>query len=247
MFLEISFEPLAELKKFSDCKTWKDVFSKHSEYLADIGIHGFLFGVCHSFSKAREKGLLNAVEVWTNYPDDYMRALIESGLGEVDFSSRCIVDFQRAFVWARPERYEGITSAEFERLILDDQFGMNVGVTIPLWRTPYSGSGIGLWAKGMSPDRFDDFWRHEGQEITKHCYAFEALMRKYAMRERFPLTKRETEVLAYTAGGMSSVQIATHLEMSHRTVEGALSRARSRLRVQNTTEAVAKALVFQLI
>jgi DNA-binding CsgD family transcriptional regulator len=99
----------------------------------------------------------------------------------------------------------------------------------------------------MSADQFDEFWSKDGVTISQLCRAFELLMRKHAMRDRFPLTKRETDVLAYTAGGMSSMQIATHLVMSHRTVEGALSRARSRLRVQNTTEAVAKALVFQLI
>jgi DNA-binding CsgD family transcriptional regulator len=247
MLSEISADLLSELKKFSDCKTWRDIFAKQVELLAAFGIHGFLFGVCHSFSKAREKGLLNAVEIWTNYPAHYMQALVESGLADVDYSSRCIVDFRRAFVWARADHYAGITPVEFERLRLDDRFGMNVGITIPLWRTPYSGSGIGLWADGMSADQFDEFWSKDGVTISQLCRAFELLMRKHAMRDRFPLTKRETDVLAYTAGGMSSMQIATHLVMSHRTVEGALSRARSRLRVQNTTEAVAKALVFQLI
>jgi DNA-binding CsgD family transcriptional regulator len=247
MPIEQTAELLSEIQKFSDCKTWKDIVSRQVEYLANFGILGFLFGVCHSFSKAREKGLLNAVEVWTNYPDEYMRALAKSGLADIDFSSRCIVDFQRPFVWARAERYKGITPDEFARLRLDDGFGMNVGITIPLWRTPYSGSGIGLWANGMSADQFDKFWSKDGDKISLLCRAFELLMRKYAMRDRFPLTKRETDVLAYTAGGMSSMQIATHLGMSHRTVEGALSRARSRLRVQNTTEAVAKALVFELI
>ena len=100
---------------FCNCQNSDSVFESHMNFLRPFGISGIMFGVCHSLSKAREMGLLNAVEVWTNYPNDYMLALVESGLGDVDFSSRCIVDFQRAFVWGRKERYEGITSVEYER------------------------------------------------------------------------------------------------------------------------------------
>lgn len=247
MLFKVEREVLDAAKQFEFCKNWQSVVQTQENILRPFGIEGFMYGVCHSFRKAQDCGLLNAVEVWTTYPQEYLSALETTGLGDVDFSSRCIVELQKPFFWAYPERYLEITTLEAKRLALDDALGFSVGITITLWRTDYCGSGIGFWTPNLSAVQFDTMWAEHSKHLTMTSMAFDLLMRRTAMSDRFKLTKREKDVLAFTSSGMSSLQIAKHLAVSPRTIEGALTRARERLKVQNTTEAVTKALIFQLI
>ena len=87
-------------QNFHGCKNWQGIFEKQQGILGEHGVKGFMYGVCHSFNKATEYGLLNAVEVWTNYPEAYLSALQASGLGNVDFTSRYIVEKKKPFILA---------------------------------------------------------------------------------------------------------------------------------------------------
>ena len=234
-------------KFFVDCTNWEQLLRKTRSLLQPFGVEGINYGVCHSLQKARNCGLLNAVETWTDYPRPFLKKLVETGLGAEDFSARYIVEHHQPFFWAHFERYEGATPLERERFALDDEFNFNVGATFPVWRTEYAGSGFGIWTPSLSADEFDRMWIASSHEIMTVAAGFDIWIRKNGLKERYKLTQREKDVLAFTGGGMGSSQIARHLGVSSRTVEGALARARERLKSQNTTEAVAKALIFNLI
>ena len=67
------------------------------------------------------------------------------------------------------------------------------------------------------------------------------------IRNRIQLTAREKDVLSWSAGGMSAKQIAEHLALSPKTIANTLERARRAMGAVSTMEAVAKALVYELI
>jgi DNA-binding CsgD family transcriptional regulator len=212
------------------------------------GVHGFQYVVCHSFSKAKNCGFHNASEIWGNFPDHIYETVDASGLANHEFSYRCVVEMGQPYLWSKaPQYFHLMTPKERECDLLYEQLALAVGVSFAVWRTRYWGSGVSLWAPHLSADCFEQLWQCESQEIERLSFDFDIAMRRIAVADRFQLTMRECDVLAFMAGGMTPLQVADHLNLSHRTIEGALSRARKRLRVQNTTEAVAKAFVFQLI
>ena len=62
-----------------------------------------------------------------------------------------------------------------------------------------------------------------------------------------PITKREKQVLSYTANGMSAEEVGEHLGISKRTVEAHLLNSRAKLFARNTINAVAIAMRRGLI
>jgi DNA-binding CsgD family transcriptional regulator len=67
------------------------------------------------------------------------------------------------------------------------------------------------------------------------------------VRKKFKPTPRELEVMSYSAGGMTAKQIADHLQLSPKTIANTLERARKSMHAVSTMEAVAKALIYELI
>lgn len=76
----------------------------------------------------------------------------------------------------------------------------------------------------------------------------EALLPHSNRRRGYPqLTRREGEVLALVAGGLTGIEVARRLNISPKTVEQRKTRAFSKLGVTNQTAAVRKALMSGLI
>jgi len=71
--------------------------------------------------------------------------------------------------------------------------------------------------------------------------------RAEALAEDVMLTRRQVEILELKSQGKSSRDIADILQISPKTVENTLQNVRSRLRVENTATAVAKASALRLI
>jgi len=81
-------------------------------------------------------------------------------------------------------------------------------------------------------------------------YAFEHIRRLMTANSdrRFErLTQREREVLTWTAVGKTSAEVAEIMTLSKRTVDEYAVRASRKLRAQNKTHAVVKALQQRLI
>ena len=232
---------------FAGAATWRDVFRTTRKLLAPYGVGGINYGLCHSLKRALEYGLLSTLETWSDYPESYVDRLYSTGLAEADISARYIIEHKQPFVWSRADVLALTTPLEAARSRLDEEFGMTVGITFPVWLTEYAGSGFGIWTPDLSADEFDRMWNLNGENIKRIAQSLDVWMRRNALKARYRLSQREKDVLGFTGGGLSSIQIAAHLKVSHRTVEGALARARDRLKAQNTTEAVAKALIFNLI
>ena len=215
--------------------------------LGDFGVTSSLYGVSHSFHLALEKGFSHAIESWTDYPDRYLETCARRGLLDHEYAARHIIEQRKPIIWTEVPASSNATPAELARWELDNEFGMAVGISLPLTFGPHHGSGIGLSMSGKSANEVRALWEERGQALSRLCMSFDAAMRRVALPERFALTRREKDVLTFSVAGLSAQQIATHLGVTNRTIEGALSRARSKMGCANTTEAVAKAIIFGLI
>ena len=97
------------------------------------------------------------------------------------------------------------------------------------------------------PAVFRTLWQDKHGEMIALAHQFDAAMRPAMVARRFNLTPREKDVMSYSAGGMTAKQIAEHLALSPRTIAHTLERARKKLEAVSTMEALAKALVYELI
>jgi DNA-binding CsgD family transcriptional regulator len=125
---------------------------------------------------------------------------------------------------------------------------MGVGVSFGFRFGGTSGFGGMCWGKRYADaDEFEAIWLKHRAEMVALAHQFEAIMRPAMVWQRFSLTPREIDVMSFSAGGMTQKQIAEHLHLSPKTIANTLDRTRKKLDAVSTMEAVAKALIYELI
>jgi len=75
----------------------------------------------------------------------------------------------------------------------------------------------------------------------------EAQLEALAAADAGPLSRREREVAAMVAGGMTNKEIATRLFIAERTAEGHVERIRNKLGVRSRTEVATWAVAHGLV
>jgi len=123
-------------------------------------------------------------------------------------------------------------------------YGMGQGAIVPVGRPAHIPGCV--WLSGESPELDDDAMQ------SLHLVALFAASKAHALyrrqNENEPvLTAREREVLAWAAQGKSSWEIGRILNIAKRTVDEHTQIAMRKLGAVNKTQAVALALVKQLI
>ncbi len=184
--------------------------------------------------------------VLQNYPEDWMKHYIERGYDRIDPVTTYCVSRMETFTWAEiPQKME-MTRNQFQCLNMGIEAGLYNGVCTPLWG-PNQFAGIGLASK----EKLDSF---DGNLdlITHYCNHFYIAFQRINRRKDAPapnifLTRREQEVLTWTAAGKSDPDIGAILNMSEETVATHMRRIFSKLDSNNRVVAVSKALSYGLI
>ncbi len=180
----------------------------------------------------------------TNFPDEWQRLYIQNDYYKID---PAILHLMSSILPATWDEFAATTPlVSSQRKMLGDaaDFGLQRGFTIPI----HGPSGeFGLLSLTSSV-RTEEFARRiERSRHTLHLLAIHLHNALY-QRIRNPeppaaavrLTQREVEVLRWTAEGKTSWEISGILNLSERTVNFHLDRAKKKLGVFSKTHAVAK-------
>jgi LuxR family transcriptional regulator, quorum-sensing system regulator SdiA len=233
---------------FDGLQTEDSIWQRMMTVVAEgYGITSLLYAFTHSRYTASRTGFTSSLFMRHNLPEDFL-ASYPNGLSlDDDIASELVIGGCTEMLWsdfdALPLR--PVQRARRER---DKQLGMGVGITFGMRFGGSSGFGGMCWAKRHGDaDEFKAMWEANRVEMLTLAHQFETSLRPAMVKARFQLTPREAEVMSYSAGGMTAKQIAEHLELSPKTISNTLERARKTMEAVSTMEAVAKALIYELI
>jgi len=102
----------------------------------------------------------------------------------------------------------------------------------------------------LGPQKSDGIWGGTGNMTNAQAidYALgEAQLEALAAADAGPLSRREREVAAMVAGGMTNKEIASRLFIAERTAEGHVERIRNKLGVRSRTEVATWAVAHGLV
>jgi DNA-binding CsgD family transcriptional regulator len=212
-----------------------------------FGITSVLYAFTHSRYTASRTGFTSSLFLHHNLPDDYVASFPDGLTLDDDIASEQVVAGVREILWSDFDKLD-LRPVQRKRRSLDKTLGMDVGVTFGLRFGGTSGFGGMCWARRhTTAHEFELIWQSRHTEMTTLARQFDQAMRPVMVGNRFKPTPRELEVMSYSAGGMTSKQIADHLALSPKTIANTLERARKSMQAVSTMEAVAKALVYELI
>jgi DNA-binding CsgD family transcriptional regulator len=187
------------------------------------------------------------VQGYANYPDEWKHFYMRKEMHRFDptlwTSARSIapVDWSR---FERDTKFHAVFDAASE-------FGIaSQGLTVPI-RGPYGDCGLLCVSRaGTTED-----WRKQRREIinelqTAAVHLHDAVMRSDVLTRALHmpnLSRREHEILQWTAAGKTQTEIGDILSISYRTVEVHLRSAREKLGALTTAQAVARGIGLGLI
>lgn len=217
-----------------------DVVTQLEKSLGRFGFETFIVTAPQAPHQRADRAVLAS-----KWPKDWFDIYLEENYIAVDPVARCSRSSVHPFGW-REAAYDPVAEPR-AREVMDRaaDFRMADGFCIPIhgpdgYRACVSMGGVDL---DLSP-RAKPAIRIMGTYAYEHIRRLAAPARQ-ARHET--LTEREREVLTWTALGKTSSEVAEILNLSKRTVDEYCVRASRKLRVQNKTHAVVKALQLKLI
>ncbi len=238
----------SNMKLFTATDTEDELWVKLEALVRETyGVTAMMYAFTHSKYTVSRTGLMPSIYLRHNYPDDYL-ATYSNGLNLDDsLAAGFLLEGQTPLLWSDLKSLPA-TPPQRGRFDLEREFGLDVGISFGCRFGGNSGIAALCWAaRHADAAEFQNLVQRKRGEMETVATAFDALMRPLMVRNRIRLTPRETDVLSYSAGGMSAKQIAEHLALSPKTITNTLERARRSLGAVSTMEAVAKALVYELI
>lgn len=229
----------------SEDELWRKL---HEVMKARLGTTAIVYGFTHSVHLADRVGFTRSLILKNSHSEDYMSNFTPDSFLEDDASVELLFSGVGPYLWHEIDKLPGLTDAQRRRSALDEAFQLRSGVGMGFRFAGGRGfGGIGLASRGMSPQQFEELWRADESGHMALLTAFDQLMRPVMVRNRLHLTRREKECLSLAMGGMTAKEIGLRLGIAEKSVFNVLDRARKSLQAASTIEAVAKALVYELI
>lgn len=212
-----------------------------------FGITSIMYAFTHSKYTVSRTGLMPSIYLRQNYPEDYIASFANGFTLDDSLAASLLLEGQSPLLWSDLKTMP-LTPPQRLRMAAEDSFGLGVGVSFGFRFGANSGVSALCWAsRHADAGAFKAMVGAKQVEMESLASAFDAKMRPVMIYNRVHLTPRETDVLSYSAGGMTAKQIAEQLSLSPKTVNNTLERARKAIGAVSTMEAVAKALVYELI
>ncbi len=234
------------LQFLANCKTLEELWSAHSDRMADYGFDRLIYG----FTRFRTETSLGDPEdfiILSNHAREYVDQFVNGGLYAHAPMLRWALENEGAASWrAIGEKIDigSLTPQELKVVEFNLSMQVTAGYTISFKAiTARSKGAISLAAKsGMHQDEVDEIWAEHGRDIhlMNNIAHLKILTLPYSPPNR-GLTKRQREALEWVGDGKTTQDIALLMGLTSATVEKHLRLARESLSVETTAQAVLKA------
>jgi DNA-binding CsgD family transcriptional regulator len=234
-------------KSMSQLKNEDDLWNLMTEHLRqEYGIDTAMFAFAHSIHAKSQSDPYQQFFIKHNVPPDSLTA--HDGLNlKDDCIFPQVIRGSPKILWYEVES-KSLAPNQLRRLALDERLGYGAGLSVG----GRFGSGVGAYcmcmgARHQSESDFYNFIRTRVDEIENAVQQFEIHMRPAMVARRIRLTPKQRHVLELSIAGHTAKSIARRLGMSPRSIEHLLVRARKSLNAESTVEAVAKAIIFEMM
>lgn len=239
---------IADLSEAKSNDGVRDVFS---DYLSGFGIAQFLYGALVTDSAGAVRDLVSV----DTFDPEWMAFYVENNLVRIDFAAQHHLKSTLPLVFSR--MYAAIDSAEEGSPLvayrktanLTRDWGVRNAVTIPIGSR---GGLVSAITVHFDPNFSDaEYTRHFARQKQQILTAIDIFHTRIDMGEaaetHFGVTAREKEMLRWMADGLIGKQIAFKTGTSVHTVNKQITSAKKRLHAKTATQAVAKAVLLELI
>ncbi|MBS7546450.1 autoinducer binding domain-containing protein [Ancylobacter oerskovii] len=189
------------------------------------------------------------ITTYNNYPREWQSLYLERGYSEIDPVVTTARRHMGMFSWSAEEssgRFRPKAQRQFYSEAVDH--GIRAGLSVPVPGTFGTMLMLTLATSHarVSPSMFSDAQRAAHATLAVH-YRLKALAETPLAAPPFSLTPKELLCLKWASKGKYMPEIATLIDVQHRTVQHYLDNARAKLNATNLTHAVAIALERGLI
>lgn len=233
-----------------DLRTAPDLdafWTRSLEELARYGITGVFYGAVASRHDLDPSRLTPAVFWKSNYPKAFFEAFGEDQFLDNEETAVHCIERSDIIYWHRCEDRD-MTPEQRLRTSIERDMGLHVGFSIPTTQfSPSHHGGFGISIPLVSEAEFPSYWRDNRRKIIGLLGMIDTGLRRGHMSDIIGLSGRERDVLTWLACGLRPDEIAERLGIGYRSVDKYVNRARFKLKSTTRDQAVAKALIFNLI
>ena len=231
------------LEKLNETNSIEDLWSLHTQSLAEFGFDRLLYGFTQ-FRTAHSFGDKEDVLVLTNHDPKYSDPFVNDLYFHAPMV-RWATENVGACSWGwMRNNAEMLTESERKVVEFNRKMGIVAGYTISFREVSVRSKGaIALTAKnGLSQEDADAIWAEHGRQIVQmNNVAHLKITNLPFSTARKSLTKRQREALEWVGDGKTTQDIATIMGLTPATIEKHLRLAREVLDVETTAQAVLKA------
>lgn len=215
-----------------------------------LGVTSIGYGVIPMTKLAQNGRMTEATFFRHTYSQEWERAVGKDALLDADLSTQLMLEGVEEIFWNDdPEKF-GATYINKQLHELEQDLGLIWGKTLLLShhsRDPVS-SGIGLHVSCVnSDDEFHKYWAEHSADLRAIAEMLNAGMLGQHKDGVVRLTGREKDYLYWSAMGLDRIETAHRLGISENTLDKPIASAKAKLKARNTSQAVAKAVLLDLI
>lgn len=236
------------VEKFQSAKGLDQLWSVALKELEARGVTSVLYAAAGFKSELIAPNFTRSLFIKTNHPREFVELFGQESLLDGDYSAQwCAANSTEILRWHVFDEDDASTPDQLRRADLERQLGLHVGVSIPTTALAGQNGGLGLSMSEVSVSGFEAHWSRFGSEILFICSLLDTAMRQTGVSEMAKLSPRERQCLEYLAAGYKVCQLGELMGISDKTAEKFLPLARRKVRASTTEQAIAKALLFNMI
>ena len=234
-------------KQLSGLQNFDALWDKFHLMLSQYSISSIFYGFGVSMHQIEVRGIINSIWYKTSHPKKYRDLFEEGNYIDDDLTAIHCLNHETPFIWHHEELWEDASDEQKKAFKESFEYGMGIGITVPIRFKNYGKGGVGMATSGVSESEFDDILKlHQGQ-IVSLCKEFDQVVRSEHIHEIYPIPERPLEALTWLSADLGTGEIAKRMNIKSRTARGHIKEAREKLGTKTQAGAVIKAFELGLI
>jgi len=244
--MSIELHALAqELRAISD----PDLFWEQANLaLNNYGVTSIFYGAIATKADTLAKPTTKSVTWKCNHTHEFVDYFGENRLLDNDLSFEHALRETDLFKWHDLSQWEDASKEQRAQGYAEREMGLYVGFTLPTtYFCNHHYGAMGVSMAEFSPEEYEKFWPEKHVELMQVLSLLDAGMREQHLKHVIGLAPREKETMEWLASGKRPDQIADLMKIGYRTVDKYIDSSKRKLKARTRDQAVAKALIFNVI